>query len=153
MSRSDCRSFVFVAICLLATFATAHAQTGGVTWGAGNGAGAGAWSNAQAGGPGMHPPGPLGSTDQQISYGYAGIDSRGPYGGAGGNGGYYVSGTDEHGRPFTYNGGIGPGGQPMPMPGQPGYPGNSYGYRAGASAALASIGIVACAMALLATSS
>lgn len=131
-----------------------HAQAGSVTWGgAGNtpGVGTGAWSNAQAGG--MHPPGSLGNTDAQYSYGYAGVDSRGPYGGAGGNGGYYVSGTDEHGRPFSYNGGA-IGGQP----GQPGYPNpnNPYGYRSGASvASMASLGIVlaACTLALLGTSS
>lgn len=130
-----------------------HAQAGGVTWGGAgntNGVGTGAWSNAQAGG--MHPPGSLGNSDAQYSYGYAGVDSRGPYGGAGGNGGYYVSGTDEHGRPFSYNGGA-IGGQP----GQPGYPNpnNPYGYRSGANAAsMASLGIVlVCALALLGTSS
>lgn len=138
---------------------TVHAQAGGVTWGgAGNtaGVGTGAWSNAQAGGAGMHPPGSLSNSDPQYSYGYAGIDSRGPYGGAGGNGGYYVSGTDEHGRPFSYNSGN-IGGQPG-MPGQPGYPNpnNPYGYRSGANvASMASLGIVlaACTLALLGTSS
>lgn len=103
----------------------------------------------------MHPPGSLGNSDPQFSYGYAGVDSRGPYGGAGGNGGYYVSGTDEHGRPFSYNGGN-IGGQPG-MPGQPGYnPNNPYGYRSGSAsvASLAPLGIaLACSMALLLTSS
>lgn len=128
-----------------------NAQAGGVTWGAGNpaGVGTGAWSNAQAGGAGMHPPGSLSNSDPQFSYGYAGVDSRGPYGGAGGNGGYYVSGTDEHGRPFSYNGGN--------IGGQPGYPNNPYGYRSGAASVAsltASLGIVlACAMAILLGSS
>lgn len=103
----------------------------------------------------MHPPGSLGNSDPQFSYGYAGVDSRGPYGGAGGNGGYYVSGTDEHGRPFSYNGGN-IGGQPG-MPGQPGYnPNNPYGYRSGSAsvASLAPLGIaLACSMALLLTNS
>ncbi|BFG02674.1 pupal cuticle protein Edg-91 [Drosophila madeirensis] len=118
---------------LLAGLAAVHGQSG--TWNNGNG-GVGAWSNAQTGGAGMHPPGSLSGQDPQYSYGYAGVDSRGTYGGAGGNGGYYVSGTDEHGRPFSYNG---QGNQPLP--GQPGYnmdsngryPG-SYGYRGGAAA-------------------
>ncbi|KAH8303242.1 hypothetical protein KR059_004575, partial [Drosophila kikkawai] len=99
-------------------------QAGTVHWNNGNTAGVGAWSNAQSGG--MHPPGTLGSQDPQYSYGYAGIDSRGTYGGAGGNGAYYVGGTDEHGRPFSYGNQAG---------GQPGYMGgirpesNYYGYR------------------------
>ncbi|SPP78517.1 heterogeneous nuclear ribonucleoprotein 87F [Drosophila guanche] len=119
---------------LLAGLAAVHGQSGG-TWNNGNG-GVGAWSNAQTGGAGMHPPpGSLSGQDPQFSYGYAGVDSRGTYGGAGGNGGYYVSSTDEHGRPFSYNG---QGNQPLP--GQPGYsmdngryPG-SYGYRGAAAA-------------------
>ncbi|KAM8721110.1 hypothetical protein ACLKA7_007047 [Drosophila subpalustris] len=137
MSQSDRRNCV-VVICLFAALSAVYAQGGGVTWGGGQnaGAGAGAWSNAQQGGPGMHPPGSLVGQDPQISYGYGGVDSRGnTYGGAGGNGGYYVSGTDEHGRPFSYNGGV--GGQPLP--GQPGYP-NNY-YRSSAGAAVASVGV------------
>ncbi|KAH8285728.1 hypothetical protein KR044_010124, partial [Drosophila immigrans] len=121
------------------------------TWGGGNNAnaGAGAWSNSQPAGAGMHPPGSLGAQDPQLSYGYAGVDSRGgAYGGAGGNGGYYVSGTDEHGRPFSYNGGVGAGGQPLP--GQPGY--RNYGYYSSAGAAAASLGL-ALAMALVASRS
>ncbi|XP_023175906.2 glycine-rich cell wall structural protein 1 [Drosophila hydei] len=146
MSLTDRRSCIALWICALsACLASASAQNGGVTWNAGNAAGAGAWSNSQAGGAhGMHAPGSLGGADPQYSFGYAGIDSRGPYGGAGGNGAYYVSGTDEHGRPFSYNGGV--GGQPMPPP--PGYP-NSYGYRSAAGATVASVG-VALALALLA---
>ncbi|XP_034476190.1 glycine-rich cell wall structural protein 1.8 [Drosophila innubila] len=135
MSQSDRRNCVFV-ICLLAALSAVYGQGGGVTWGGGNNAGAGAWSNSQQGGPGMHPPGSLGNQDPQISYGYAGVDSRGNYGGAGGNGGYYVSGTDEHGRPFSYNGGV--GGQPLP--GQPRYP-NNYGYQSSASLSVASMGV------------
>ncbi|XP_030245065.1 ATP-dependent RNA helicase A [Drosophila navojoa] len=147
MSLTDRRSCMALALgicCLLiARLASASPQSGGVTWNAGNAAGAGAWSNSHAGGaPGMHPPGSLGSTDPQYGYGYAGIDARGPYGGAGGNGAYYVSGTDEHGRPFSYN-----GGQPMPPP-PPGYL-NNYGYRNGASTTAASVG-VALSLALLA---
>ncbi|XP_064536944.1 uncharacterized protein LOC135427384 [Drosophila montana] len=146
MSLTDRRSFVVIWICAIAYLAAAvNAQSGSVNWNAGNSAGTGAWSNAQTGG--MHPPGSLGSTDPQYSYGYGGIDSRGPYGGAGGNGGYYVSGTDEHGRPYSYNGGM--GGQPVPPP--PGYP-NNYGYRSSAGAAVASVG-VALSLALLAARS
>ncbi|XP_062140218.1 uncharacterized protein LOC133848602 [Drosophila sulfurigaster albostrigata] len=146
MSQSDRRNCV-VVICLLATLSLVYAQG---TWGGGNAAGAGAWSNSQPGGAaGMHPPGSLGGQDPQISYGYAGVDSRGgAYGGAAGNGGYYVSGTDEHGRPFSYNGGVGAGGQPLP--GQPGY--RNYGYYSGAGAVVASLSM-ALAMALLASRS
>ncbi|EDW78270.1 uncharacterized protein Dwil_GK16342 [Drosophila willistoni] len=122
--------WISFALWIVACLSAVSGQAGTVTWGAGNGAGAngagvGAWSNSQTGG--MHPPGSLGSNDPQFSYGYAGVDSRGPYGGSGGNGGYYVSGTDEHGRPFSYNG----GGQIPP----PGYPGRNdyYGYRGAAS--------------------
>ncbi|KAH8386435.1 hypothetical protein KR093_000505, partial [Drosophila rubida] len=112
-------------------------------WGGGNtaGAGAGAWSNSQPGGAGMHPPGSLGGQDPQLSYGYAGVDSRGgAYGGAGGNGGYYVSGTDEHGRPFSYNGGVGVGVNGQPLPGQPGYR-NNYGYYSSSGTLAASLSL------------
>ncbi|XP_011198806.2 uncharacterized protein LOC105222932 [Bactrocera dorsalis] len=78
----------------------------------GNG-GAGGWGGA-AGSPGA--PGAPGSSD--FGYGYAGVDSRGhAYGGAGGNGGYYVGGLDDQGRRFSYSGGAGG------MPGMPGMPG------------------------------
>ncbi|KAH8421345.1 hypothetical protein KR009_002417, partial [Drosophila setifemur] len=104
-------------------------QAGTVHWNNGNAAGVGAWSNSQSGGmqPGGMQPGSLGAQDPQYSYGYAGIDSRGSYGGAGGNGAYYVGGTDEHGRPFSYGN----------QAGQPGYRNNmnypgSYGYQNGA---------------------
>ncbi|XP_022229428.1 PE-PGRS family protein PE_PGRS26 [Drosophila obscura] len=123
----------------LAGLVAVNGQSG--TWNNGNG-GVGAWSNAQTGAAGMHPPGSLSSQDPQYSYGYAGVDSRGTYGGAGGNGGYYVSGTDEHGRPFSYNG----QGNQQPLPGQPGYnmdsryPG-SYGYRGGAASITGTLGM------------
>ncbi|XP_017134536.1 glycine-rich cell wall structural protein [Drosophila miranda] len=122
-------SIVFY-LALAGLLVAVNGQTG--TWNNGNG-GVGAWSNAQTGG-GMHPPGSLSSQDPQYSYGYAGVDSRGTYGGAGGNGGYYVSGTDEHGRPFSYNGQGQPGQPGYNMGGRldPGYPG-SYGYRGGAA--------------------
>ncbi|EDV91911.1 PE-PGRS family protein PE_PGRS26 [Drosophila grimshawi] len=149
MALTDRRCSVVIWICAFACLATVHGQNGGVNWSAGNGAaggaGAGAWSNAQ--GAGMRPPGSLSNSDPQYSYGYAGVDSRGPYGGAGGNGGYYVSGTDEHGRPYSYNGGS--NGQSMPPP--PGYP-NNYGYRSDAGAVMASMGM-ALALALLASRS
>ncbi|KAH8273435.1 hypothetical protein KR018_000603, partial [Drosophila ironensis] len=105
---------------------TVLGQAGTVHWNNGNGVGA--WSNAQSGG-GMHPPGSLtGQQDPQYSYGYAGIDSRGAsYGGAGGNGAYYVGGTDEHGRPFSYGNQAGQPGY-MGIRPDPNYPG-VYGYR------------------------
>ncbi|XP_017041919.1 galectin-3 [Drosophila ficusphila] len=125
-----------LVICLaLFELRAVDAQAGTVHWNNGNAAGVGAWSNSQSGG--MHPPGSLSGQDPQYSYGYAGIDSRGPYGGAGGNGAYYVSGTDEHGRPFSYGN----------QPGQPGYMGvrpdpnypGSYGYRNSAAIATNSV--------------
>ncbi|XP_017129916.1 heterogeneous nuclear ribonucleoprotein A3 homolog 2 [Drosophila elegans] len=120
---------VSIVICLaLAKLSAVDAQAGTVHWNNGNTAGVGAWSNAQSGG--MHPPGSLSGQDPQYSYGYAGIDSRGSYGGAGGNGAYYVSGTDEHGRPFSYGNQAGQPGQPgyMGVRPDPNYPG-SYGYQ------------------------
>ncbi|XP_004525032.1 putative glycine-rich cell wall structural protein 1 [Ceratitis capitata] len=96
----------------------------------GNG-GAGGWGGAP-GQPGA--PGAPGNSD--FGFGYAGIDSRGhAYGGAGGNGGYYVGGVDDQGRRFSYSGGAGgmpgmpgaPGGYPV-APGAPVGPGNYPNY-------------------------
>ncbi|XP_036338547.1 glycine-rich cell wall structural protein 1.8 [Rhagoletis pomonella] len=78
--------------------------------------GAGGWAGASGspGAPGM--PGAPGTSD--YGFGYGGVDSRGnTYGGAGGNGGYYVGGIDDQGRRFAYSGGAGG------MPGMPGAPG------------------------------
>ncbi|ALC49113.1 CG12655 [Drosophila busckii] len=135
-----CSCFVLFWICLLSVVCAQGnnwppATDGRWAGGANGQVGAGAVANA-----GMHPPGQLGSTDPQFSYGYAGVDSRGPYGGAGGNGGYYVSGVDEHGRPYNYNGGAGAA---------PNYH-NSYNYRSGAAVALGSLGL-ALTLTLLAT--
>ncbi|XP_016942127.2 collagen alpha-2(I) chain [Drosophila suzukii] len=129
-----------IVICLaLVKFSAVDAQAGTVHWNNGNAAGVGAFSNAQS--SGMHPPGSLGGQDPQYSYGYAGIDSRGPYGGAGGNGAYYVSGTDEHGRPFSYGNQAGQPGQPgyMGIRPDPNYPG-SYGYQSAAAVITTPVG-------------
>ncbi|KAH8254942.1 hypothetical protein KR038_004722, partial [Drosophila bunnanda] len=119
-------------------FSPVEGQAGTVHWNNGNSAGVGAWSNAQSGG--MHPPGSLGAQDPQYSYGYAGIDSRGTYGGAGGNGAYYVGGTDEHGRPFSY--GNQAGGYMGGIRPESNYPG-AYGYRNGATATTTAGGVAA----------
>ncbi|XP_017066860.1 uncharacterized protein LOC108104994 [Drosophila eugracilis] len=128
-----------ILICLaLVKFSAVNAQSGTVHWNNGNAAGVGVYSNAQS--SGMHPPGSLSGQDPQYSYGYAGIDSRGPYGGAGGNGGYYVSGTDEHGRPFSYGNQVGQAGQPgyMGVRPDPNFPGQYQGYHNAAPAIIGS---------------
>ncbi|EDX02069.1 galectin-3 isoform X1 [Drosophila yakuba] len=140
MSNFNRILIVIVIALALVHFSAVDAQAGTVHWNNGNAGGVGVYSNAQS--SGMHPPGSLSGQDPQYSYGYAGIDSRGSYGGAGGNGAYYVSGTDEHGRPFSYGNQVGQPGQPgyMGVRPDPNYPG-SYGYHNGGAIFASSMGV------------